>query len=400
MVRSGLDVLLADGAKRLRGARVGIVANQATIDSNLRHAVDAIHELKGHSLVRIFGPEHGFRGELQDMASVADSTDSRTGLPVVSLYGHEASTLKPRREQLTDLDILLVDLPDIGTRYYTFAQTLGYCLEAAADLPLTVLVLDRPNPLGGAEVEGSSLEAGCRSFCGYAPVAVRHGLTLGELGALMNSGFSVGAESVPALGAKLEIVRCEGWDRKHYFDEIALPWVLPSPNMPTLDTAVVYPGACLFEATELSEGRGTTRPFELVGAPGIDSRKLIAAAKAEGVGLEGAALREHNFQPQFQKHARAICSGVQVHVTDRSRFRPYRLALSLLFAFKKAHPEIFRLRSQAYEFVTNVPAIDLLYGSSRLREALENQGSARDLVPDLERFESAYLAARAPYLLY
>ncbi len=272
-VRTGLDVLIAEKARRLAGCRVAILANQSAVDSRLVHLLDALAGFSDVEVVKLFAPEHGFRGELQDMASVDSAVDRITGIPVISLYGKTESSLAPKAEDLAGVDVLLVDLPDIGTRYYTFAQSLGYSLAMAAKTGTRVMVLDRPNPLDGVTVEGPGLEKSCRSFCGYLPVPPRHGLTLGELALMMNKGYGQGESAIPALGAKLDVVSVTGWSRKQAFAETGLPWVIPSPNMPTLDTTYVYPGACLVEATEISEGRGTTRPFEFIGAPGIEPEK-------------------------------------------------------------------------------------------------------------------------------
>ena len=398
--RSGLDVLEASIPSRLAGARVGILANQSAVDSSYRHVVDLLANNPAVTLVRLFAPEHGFRGEHQDMATISNESDGRTGTPIVSLYGKTAESLRPTKEQLADLDFLVVDLPDIGSRYYTFAQTAGYCLEAAAEAGTAVLVLDRPNPISGTRVEGSALLKSCRSFCGYLPVPQRHGLTLGELCKMMNEGFGTGPDAAPSIGARLEIVKAEDWNREEYIDQTSIPWVIPSPNMPTLDTAIVYPGGCLIEATEISEGRGTTRPFEIFGAPGIDTDRWNAAIVDEGIALAGAVLRPIGFLPQFQKHGGSTCQGFQLHITDRDSFQPFRWYLALLFALRRTHPDVFKLRHAAYEFVTDVPALDLLYGSSKMRDALESGLRAGELLPEIEAFESSFRTQRQPFLLY
>ncbi len=401
IVKTGLDVLIAENAERLAGAQVAVLANQSAVSSNFVHLVDFLHEKSNCILKRILAPEHGFRGELQDMAAVGHGTDRRTGVPVVSLYGASPASLRPKPEDLEGIEFLVADLPDVGTRYYTFAQTLGYCLEACAPLDITVLVLDRPNPISGTSIEGSPLLSSCRSFCGYAPVPQRHGLTLGELAVLMNNGFAPsGADPIPPIGAKLEIVKAKDWRREKYHDETGIPWVIPSPNMPTLETAVVYPGGCLLEATQISEGRGTTRPFEIFGAPGIEPERWISAVFEEGIPLAGAALRSLSFMPQFQKHAGKICTGLQLHVRDRGAFQSFRWFLALLFSLKRVHPEVFAWRTGTYEFIDHVPAIDLLYGTPALRDALESGDRASVLVPELEKFEQSFVKDRQKYLLY
>ena len=259
-VQTGLDILAREGFDRLRGQRIGLVTNPAGVDSHLRHIADLISGTSSLHLAALFGPEHGFGAEAQDLIGVADANHSRYGCPVHSLYGDSLQSLRPRREALRGLDVLLIDLPDIGTRYYTFQATMLFCLEAAAECAPPVIVLDRPNPLGGVAIEGPTIQPGFESFVGCHPIAIRHGMTLGELASLY--------VSERAIPVSLSVVRCEGWQRDQYFDDTGLPWVLPSPNMPTLETALVYPGQCLIEGTNLSEGRGTTRPFELFGAPG------------------------------------------------------------------------------------------------------------------------------------
>ncbi len=399
-VRSGIDELVSSNFASIRGKSVAVLANQAAVDLNLCHLVDLIQASKVATLSALFAPEHGFRGALQDMAEVGNSIDHKTGLEVISLYGSTEESLAPTPEQLAGIDALVVDLPDIGTRYYTFAQSLGYCMKVAVRTGTKVVVLDRPNPINGVTVEGCSLELGCRSFCGYAPVPQRHGLTIGELALLMNEGFGRADQAILPIKCDLEIVRCNGWQREQYADQTGIPWVIPSPNMPTLDTAIVYPGGCLFEATSASEGRGTTRPFEFLGAPGIDPDRWIEGVGRQGLALAGAKLRSHSFQPKFQKCRDQICNGVQLHITDRTQFQPLRWGLALLAALRKTHPSQCEWRRDAYEFVTNVPAIDLLYGSSRFRELVDSGAELHGCESELREYEHEFLAARKPFLLY
>ncbi len=399
-VRSGLDVAVLDGFSELSGMRVGIVANQASVGSQLMHIVDLVLQSGSCEVVRLFAPEHGFRGALQDMAAVDHVTDPITGLPVVSLYGSSEKSLYPHRETLEDLDALLFDLPDIGTRYYTFAQTLAYVLSACGPLGVKVIVLDRPNPLNGLAFEGSLLTPHCRSFCGLLPVPNRHGLTIGELAYMTQRGFGEDEWALPPVDCNLQVIKAQGWKREQYFDDTFLPWVYPSPNMPTIDTALVYPGTCLFEATNISEGRGTTRPFELIGAPFIDSINWITAISLEEVELCGAVLRPTAFIPQFNKWAGKSCHGVQIHVLDRSRFKPVRWGLAMLKALARLYPEDFAWRDQAYEFVDSIPAIDLLYGSAAFRKSTEIHSSLAPVIDDLNAFEIWYSDARKGYLLY
>ncbi|HQH28942.1 MAG TPA: DUF1343 domain-containing protein, partial [Oligoflexia bacterium] len=349
---------------------------------------------------RLFAPEHGFRGEKQDMEQVTNSIDADTGLPLFSLYGSSKESLVPAAELFRDLDILLVDLPDIGTRYYTFAQSLAYCMQTAAITGTKVVVLDRPNPVNGVDFEGARLSVSCRSFCGYAPVANRHGLTLGELALAANRGFGEGDWRIPPAKCDLEIQQVRNWHREDFFDQTGLPWVLPSPNMPALDTALVYPGACLFEATAVSEGRGTTRPFELLGAPYIDGRLWAAETQKLNLGLNGVMLRPTSFIPKFNKWAGSVCGGLQIHVTGRRLLQPFRLGIALLYTLAQLYPDQFSLRAHAYEFVDQVPALDLLYGSSTLRSVLEGNSNLDAVLEELAMFEKWYAGARRDILIY
>src|SRR5512137_69271 len=303
----GLTRLLA--SRRLAGLRVGLVCNPASVDARLSHAADLVFDAEGVTLAALFGPQHGFRADLQDnMIESPHATDARRRVPVYSLY---SETREPTAEMLRGLDVLVVDLQDVGARIYTFVYTMANCLRAAARHGLPVVVCDRPNPIGGEAVEGPMLEPGYESFVGLFPIPMRHGMTVGELAVLFNSHFGIGAD--------LEVVKIEGWSRADYFDETGLPWVIPSPNMPTLDTAIVYPGLVALEGTNLSEGRGTTKPFELFGAPWIDGHAL--AAKLNGLGLPGVRFREAWFTPSFSKFQGQLCGGCQIHVTDRGAFR-------------------------------------------------------------------------------
>lgn len=399
LVQSGLDVLATEKCKRLHGVRIALLANQASVDRSLRHILDIFREHKVN-VVKLFAPEHGFHGARQDMATVADAKDAAANIPIISLYGHGVESLSPKDEMLKDVDMVVADLPDIGTRYYTFAQTIGYLMQVAKRTGTKVVVLDRPNPIGGGAVEGAPLRKSCRSFCGYAPVPNRHGLTMGELAVIMNKGFGDGEDAIPAIGCDLEVVAMKGWKREMMFADTGLPWVLPSPNMPTFETALVYPGTCLFEATTVSEGRGTTRPFELIGAPYVDPQKWISETPKMGLTLNGAVLRPVAFEPQFQKFTRQTCYGIQLHVTDVATFQPFRWGLALLASLAKLYPKDFSWRSDAYEFVDKVPAIDLLYGSARFRELVEKNSSLAPLEDELSAFERPCLTLRKPFLLY
>lgn len=400
MTKTGLENLVAESLASLHGRAVGLLANQSAVDRNFKHLLSYLAEQTKIKLVKIFAPEHGFYGAPQDMVAVKDDREPQTGVPIVSLYGASANSLRPDASQFDDIDTLLVDLPDIGSRYYTFAQTVGYCLEIAKTKNVEVVVLDRPNPIDGVTVEGCGLEPGCRSFCGYAPVPQRHGLTLGELAKLMNDGFSLNSQSIPQIGAKLRIIGCSGWKRADYLDQTGLPFVIPSPNMPTLETAIVYPGGCLIEATTLSEGRGTTRPFELFGAPGIDSTKWLQSHSKLFPKQPGYSLREIKFLPQYQKHRGELCHGFQLHVTDRAIFRPLRAYISLFFSLRESHSNQLQWRGDAYEFIDDVSPLDLLYGSASLRLKLESGGSFQDIDEEMTQFEEDFKKLRSGLVLY
>jgi len=395
-VRTGLDCCREDGFSILKGKRFALVAHPASVDSALHHILDLVLASGNGELVRVFGPEHGVKGTAQDMEAVS-AADGR--IEEVSLYGDTEESLYPKPEQLSDLDLVVVDLQDVGARYYTYAQTLYYLMEVAAKTETQVVVLDRPNPIGGLQIEGSGVSVSCRSFCGLFDLPNRHGLTIGELAKLMNAGFGEEERELPALNCALEVIPMQGWKREMYFDETGLPWVLPSPNMPTLDTAIVYPGTCLFEASGMSEARGTTKPFELLGAPYVDAEKWITAFIDLGGAEESLTLRPCSFKPMYQKHEKQICEGLQLHVQDRKRFNALKTGL-LLVAAAKGCFEQFRWRSGSYEFIETVPAIDLLYGSEEFRQVLENTTSLEPLFATQSTFEQRFLELRIPTLLY
>lgn len=382
----GSENLFASGA--LSGRRVGVVANPASIDGSFTHVVDRAAAAPGVTLAAIFGPQHGFRADLQDnMIESPHARDARRRVPVYSLY---SETREPTAEMLRGLDVLVVDLQDIGARIYTFVYTMANCLRAAARHGVPVIVCDRPNPIDGVTVEGPMLVRGYESFVGLFPIPMRHGLTIGELARLFNDEFGIGAD--------LQVVPMSGWRRGMYWDETGLPWVIPSPNMPTLDTAIVYPGAVLFEGTKLSEGRGTTRPFEFLGAPWIDAEAFAAAMN--GLGLEGVHFRPVIFEPTFHKFAGQACGGCQIHVTDRSRFKPVLAGAALLGAFHDASPERFAWREPPYEYEDKLEPIDILAGSDQLRLQIEAGVPAREIAAGWEAPVAAFEAVRRRFLLY
>ena len=385
---TGLEVLVADPAL-LRGRRWAALANQAAVTSGLVPAWHALAAAAG-TPVRVFAPEHGLWGVAQDMESVGHEVEPELGVPVLSLYGHEPATLSPRDDDLRDLDAVVVDLPDIGCRYYTFAATLAHTMAACERAGVEVIVCDRPNPLGGEAIEGGGVEPAFRSFVSELPVPVRHGMTLGELALLLR------AERHPGLA--LSVLPCRGWQRRQWWDETGLPWVAPSPNMPTPLTASLYPGGCLYEATELSEGRGTTMPFQLLGAPWLDGEALRRRLAA--LALPGCAFRATRFRPTFHKHAGVVCGGIEWHVTDRRALRPLATGVVILREARALHPGEFSWRGLPYEFVADVPAIDLLTGSSAARAVIEGRRAAGGVFAEWSAHAAAFRERRRQFLLY
>jgi uncharacterized protein YbbC (DUF1343 family) len=382
----GSERLIA--SPRLNGLRVGVLANPASVDHSFRHIADALVASPHWTLAAIFGPQHGFRSDLQDnMIETPHAEDKRRKVPIFSLY---SETREPTPAMLDLIDVLVIDIQDVGARIYTFIYTMANCLAAAARKGLPVIVCDRPNPIGGMAIEGPMLEAGYETFVGQYPIPMRHGMTVGELARLFNERHG--------LGAALEVVPMEGWSRGLYWDETGLPWVMPSPNMPTLDTAIVYPGTVLFEGTMLSEGRGTTRPFELIGAPWLDGDEL--ASRLNAIGLAGVHFRPAIFEPTFQKHARVPCGGCQIHVTARQAFEPVKAGVAVMRECYGLAPDRFQWRAPPYEYEHDKMPIDILAGSPSLRRQVERQTPLADIAASWRAGEAAFARIRAPYLLY
>ena len=387
-VVSGLEVFINEHPSWTAGARLGLLSHAAAVDPNLKSARQLIAQAFAGQLKVLFSPQHGLLGEKQDnMIPSADFVDPVLRLPVVSLYGPR---LAPPPESLAGLDVLLVDLQDVGTRVYTFATTLVKAMQVAARLGVKVAVLDRPNPISGAQVEGNLLKPEWASFVGPYPLPMRHGLTLGELAQFYNVSQK--------LGCDLEVIPAKGWRRRAYFDDTGLPWVLPSPNLPTLDGAIVYPGQVLLEGTNLSEGRGTTRPFELWGAPFLEPAR-IKGLIPKGQ-LPGVILREASFEPTFHKWAGELCQGFQLHVTDRRIFKPYYTTLYLLGLIRQLYPEQFAWRPPPYEYETERLPIDLLTGDASIREALDQGVPVADLEAVWQEDLNRFMEVRREFLLY
>jgi uncharacterized protein YbbC (DUF1343 family) len=386
IVRLGTDVLLE--SRRLAGARVGIVCNPASTGADLDHIVDRLAASDDVRLTAIFGPQHGFRSDVQDnMIETPHARDPHRRVPIYSLY---SETREPTAEMLKGLDVLVIDLQDIGARIYTYIYTLANCLRACGRHGVPVLVCDRPNPIGGAQVEGALLLPGFESFVGQFPIPMRHGMTIGEIARLFNQEFH--------LGAQIEVIPMEGWNRRMYWDDTGLPWVMPSPNIPTLDSAIVYPGTVLFEGTLLSEGRGTTRPFELVGAPWIVAETFAASMNA--LGLPGVRFRPAVFEPTFQKHAKQACGGCQIHVLDRDVFRPVLTGVALIDRFRRSDPARFAWRQPPYEYEHDKMPFDILSGSDELRRHIEAEQPLSEIAESWREDEKTFERQRAKYLLY
>jgi uncharacterized protein YbbC (DUF1343 family) len=386
-VTTGLERLLARACPHLRGDRLGLIAHPASVTSDLVHAADALLA-SGFDLRVLFGPQHGVRGDKQENMIESDHfVDNRTGLPVHSLY---SEVRKPTLAMLRGLDALLFDLQDVGVRVYTYAWTMALAMEACREAGVRFVVLDRPNPIGGVLVEGPLLRAGFESFVGLHPIPLRHGLTAGELARWLNAERSIGCE--------LEVLDCDGWQRTRWGNETGLPWVLPSPNLPTLDSCAAYPGMVLLEGTNLSEGRGTTRPFEIFGTPYLEPHVLTEALEARG--LPGVQFRPCWFEPTFHKYAGALCGGAQIHVADRHAFRPVETAVAILRTARDQTPDRFRWRDPPYEYEIEKMPIDILWGSDRLRSEIDAGAEVDEILAGVEDELSTWSRETAEYRVY
>jgi uncharacterized protein YbbC (DUF1343 family) len=388
-VTLGSTRLLESG--QLRGKRVGLVSNPASVDHRLRHIVDLLLGDAQIDVRALFGPQHGFRSDVQDNMIETPHTEFETGVkkrvPLFSLY---SDTREPTAEMLRDLDVLVIDLQDIGTRIYTYMYTMANCMRAAGKHGIKVVVCDRPNPIGGVEVEGITLEPGNESFVGQYPIPTRHGMTIGELARLFNQHFQIGAD--------LEIVPMAGWQRAMYWDDTKLPWVMPSPNIPTLDSAIVFPGSVHIEGTTASEGRGTTRPFELVGAPWVRAEAFAAALNDRR--LPGAYFRPVVFEPTFQKHARVACGGCQIHVLNRYEFKPVLTGFAVIEQMRAADPAAFAWKRPPYEYEHDKEPIDVIAGSASFRQAIDAGERAEHIAAMSAGKVLEFKKLQREYLLY
>lgn len=387
-MKLGLEVLFESNLTLLDGAGVGLIVNPASINSRFEHAADLFHRHPQIKLTALFGPQHGIRGETQDnMIEWQSFRDERTDVPAYSLYGE---TRKPTKEMLEDVDVLVFDIQDVGTRVYTFIYTMALAMEAARECGKRFIVLDRPNPINGVQIEGNILEPEFRSFVGMFPLPMRHGMTIGELALMFNREFGIGCE--------LEVVKMEGWRRTMWYEETGLPWVQPSPNIPTVDTAVVYPGSVVIEGTNISEGRGTTRPFEIIGAPFIDPNALAAELTKDHT--PGVVFRPLNFQPAFHKFAGQTCGGVQLHVVDRQSFKPVITGVAIVSTIRRLYSDLFSWKTPPYEYVFDKLPFDVINGSARLREQIEAGTSVPEIEDGWRAELNLFSERRRGYLLY
>jgi len=393
MTLPGIDQLLEKPEKYLKGKTLGLVVNHTSLASDQRHSIKHFNSCSSFTLNALFAPEHGLYGIAQDMIEIENETDPVSGLTVSSLYGKTEKTLEPDPIALAEIDNLVFDIQDVGARYYTFIYTMAKCMEICKKSNTRMIVCDRPNPINGVSLEGNLVAANYHSFVGQYPIPNRHAMTVGELALFFNHEINIGCE--------LKVVPMTNWNREQWYDETKLYWVSPSPNMPTLDTAVVYPGMCLIEGTQLSEGRGTTRPFENFGAPFIDPYKLSKRVQNDIDQLPGVIFRPHFFKPMFQKHKNKVCGGLQIHVTDRNQFKPLLTTIALLRSVIELYPNEFKWRTEPYEFVSDRLAIDILYGNMDLRETIFNDSFSLSNIEESWQEElDGFKKLRSNYLIY
>jgi uncharacterized protein YbbC (DUF1343 family) len=378
-VDNGIDNL-EKYTRIFKGKRLGLITGPTGANKRLVSTIDILNEQ--YNLVALFSPEHGVRGDVQAGIKVEDYLDEATGIPVYSLYGDKK---KITSEMLSNIDLLVFDIQDVGSRFYTFLYTLSYAMESCKENSKPIVVLDRINPLGGNIVQGNILEKGFESFVGKYSIPTRYGLTIGEFARYINSKYKINAD--------LTVVPCTGWNRELYYDETDLVWINPSPNIPTIDSAFIYSGTCIFEGTNLSEGRGTTKPFEIIGAPFLNNKRLIEVMNSKN--YDGVIFREVYFTPAFSKYAKELCRGIQIHVTDRKEVNPFHLALDILLEIKAMH-------NSEFEYIPpftsgTKPFIDLISGSYKVRM---HKGSLDELLSQMKIECSEYITEKKLYELY
>lgn len=387
-VRLGLEKVLEEKIKTLKGLKVGLICNQASVNHKFQHASDLFYEHPDINLVALFGPQHGIRGDVQDnMIETSHTFDSYTKLPMYSLY---SETRQPTEEMMSSIDALVVDLQDVGCRVYTFIYTMANALKACAEYKKKMFVLDRPNPINGITIEGNVLEEGHESFVGQYPIPMRHGLTVGELAKLFNEQYGINCD--------LEVIKMDNWARENFYDETDAPWVLPSPNMPTVSTAVVFPGTVFLEGTQVSEGRGTTKPFEIVGAPYINSKEFGDALNS--LKLEGVIFQPINFLPTFQKHSNTNCEGVLLHVSDRKLFKPVKTGIAIVKTIFDLYPKHFKWKTPPYEYVFDRNPFDVIAGTNKLRESFVSGQSLDEIKITWKKRVDEFRNIRRKYLMY
>jgi len=388
-VKTGLDNLIEMDFSPIQNANIGVLCNASSVDSNLRHIVDVLVDSNNIPKV-IFAPEHGLYGYAQDQVGVSSLVHNKYKLPIISLYGETFDSLMPKPEDFSALDIVIVDIQDVGSRYYTYVWTASMMLEIARATDTKVLVLDRPNPIGGKILEGSVQENDYLSFVGLYPLPIRHGMTVAEILNYVNRYYQIGAD--------IETIPMSGWNRDMWFDETGLLWVMPSPNMPTLDTAEVYPGMCLLEGTNISEGRGTTKPFEIFGAPFVNPYEFME--KLELCNLNGVKFRPLFFTPTFNKYAGQICGGAQVHILDRDEFRPVITGFAIIKSIYELYPDKFSFSPPPYEYERNKLPFDILTGSSRWREMILKKAELSEIEDEFSEQIEKFDRIRRNFLIY
>jgi uncharacterized protein YbbC (DUF1343 family) len=379
LIKIGLEKLIENSGD-LQGKRIGLITNPTGINRSFKSTIDVIADLDNVHLTALYSVEHGVRGDGQAGEKIETYIDPKTNVPVYSLYGE---TERPTYEMLKDIDILVYDIQDVGVRFYTYISTLAYTMEAAKQYDIAYIVLDRPNPITG-KVEGSVLQEGFSSFVGVYPVAARYGLTVGELAQYYNGHFKI--------GCRLQVFQMQGWTRDTWFDQTGLPWVAPSPNLPTIESVILYPGTCFLEGTNISEGRGTTKPFELFGAPWMDGEVIAEALNSQSI--SGVAFRPTYFKPTFSKHAGELVNGVQIHITNRNKLASVELGIRIIQTIQQHYPDQFEWRTDGNKFT-----IDRLDGSERLRKAIDGGNIADGLLSwkdEADKFRESTI----PYLLY